>query len=425
VNTASTAVPSPRPEVLLGRRDPFTPLLENSLAAVLRDPEGPGASAAVPTGGAPLPVTRYADGRDRINLGTGNYLGLAGDPRVIEAAAAALRQYGTSTSGSRVLNGTTGLHLALEEELADLYGTEAAVLTSSGVNANVALLSTICGPDDVLLVDGRVHASLHAGAAASRGTALRFRHNDLDSLMERLAVVDPRAGIVVVVDGVYSMTGEIAPLAELADLCTVYSARLVVDEAHGLGVLGAGGRGAAERTGVLSRVDAVTVALSKALASVGGAVMTSRAAAEGIRASAMPYVFSAGNDPASVAAALAALRILRSEPERVTRLQDNCALLRRVLAENGAAPIAGEGAVIAVPTGRDEVTGLAWRLAFEAGVYTNAVAHPAVPRGRGVLRLTLMATHTEEQLRRAGAVIAGSVQTARRRIPAQPESVVA
>jgi 8-amino-7-oxononanoate synthase len=162
----------------------------------------------------------------------------------------------------------------------------------------------------------------------------------------------------------------------------------------------------------------VTVALSKALASVGGAIMTSRAAAEGIRASAMPYVFSAGNDPASVGAALAALRILRSEPERVARLQDNCELLRRVLAENGAAPIAGEGAVIAVPTGPDEVTGAAWRLAFEAGVYTNAIAYPAVPRGRGVLRLTLMATHTEEQLRHAGELIAEAVETARSRVVA-------
>jgi 7-keto-8-aminopelargonate synthetase-like enzyme len=402
-----------------GRRDPFAPLLENPLAALFRQHTRDGAAThAVPTQGAPLPVTRYADGRERINLGTGNYLGLAGDPRVIEAATAALAQYGTSTAGSRVLNGTTGLHLALEEELADHYGTEAAVLTSSGVNANVALLSTICGPGDVLLVDGHVHASLHAAAAASRGTAVRFRHNDLDSLAERLETIDPRAGAVVVVDGVYSMTGEIAPLADITDLCARYGARLVVDEAHGLGVLGKGGRGAAEQVGVLSRVDAVTVALSKALASVGGAIMTSRAAAEGIRASAMPYVFSAGNDPASVAAALAALRILRSEPERVTRLQDNCELLRRVLAENGAAPITGEGAVIAVPTGQDEVTGAAWRLAFEAGVYTNAVAYPAVPRGRGVLRLTLMATHTEEQLRRAGEIIAAAVETARTQVAA-------
>jgi len=402
-----------------GRRDPFTPLLENPLAAMLRDPDGPGAAAlAVPTGGAPMPVTRYADGRKRINLGTGNYLGLAGDPRVVAAAAEALQRYGTSTSGSRVLNGTTGLHLALEEELADYYGTESAVLTSSGVNANVGLLSTVCSPEDVLLVDAHVHASLHAAAGASRGTAVRFRHNDLAHLREQLGRVDPRAGVVVVVDGVYSMTGEPAPLAELTDLCASTGARLVVDEAHGLGVLGKSGRGAAEQCGVLDRVDAVTVALSKSLASIGGAIMTSRAAAEGIRASAMPYVFSAANDPASVAAALAALRILRDEPERVVRLQDNCALLRRVLAENGAAPVPGEAAVIAVPTGPDEVTGPAWRLAFAAGVYTNAVTYPAVPRGRGVLRLTLMATHTAEQLHRAGEIIAESVATARAAAPA-------
>jgi 7-keto-8-aminopelargonate synthetase-like enzyme len=200
-------------------------------------------------------------------------------------------------------------------------------------------------------------------------------------------------------------------------LCDRYSARLVVDEAHGLGVLGTSGRGAADRLGVLPRVDAVTIALSKALASVGGAIMTSRAAAEGIRVSAMPYVFSAGNDPASVAAALAALRVLRSEPERVTRLQDNTALLRRVLEEHGAAPIVGDGAVVAVPTGHDLVTGSAWRAAFEAGVYSNAVTYPAVPRGRGVLRLTVMATHTAEQLRRAGEVVAASVAAARFALP--------
>ena len=269
----------------------------------------------------------------------------------------------------------------------------------------------------MLLVDGRVHASLHAAAAASRGTALRWRHNDLDSLVERLESIDRRAGAVVVVDGVYSMTGEVAPLAEITELCARHGARLVVDEAHGLGVLSKTGRGAAEQLGVLSRVDAVTVALSKALASVGGAIMTSLAAADGIRASAMPYVFSAGNDPASVAAALAALRILRSEPERVARLQDNCELLRHVLAGNGATPVPGEGAVVAVPTGPDEVTQTAWRLAFEGGVYTNAVAYPAVPRGRGVLRLTLMATHTEEQLLRAGEVIAEAVATARSVVP--------
>jgi 8-amino-7-oxononanoate synthase len=397
-----------------GRRDPFAPLQDNALAALFREHAAAGAAThAVPTAGAPQAITLYDDGRHRINLGSNNYLGLAGDPRVIDAAQAAVRQFGTSTSGSRVLNGTTRLHLALEEELADHYGTEAAVLTSSGINSNLALLSTVGSPGDVLMVDAHAHASVHAGAAASRGTVSRFRHNDLDSLRQRLEALDPRAGAVIVVDGVYSMTGELAPLAEIAGFCDSYGARLVVDEAHGLGVLGEGGRGAAEQAGVLDRVDAVTVAFSKSLASVGGAVMTSRAAADGIRASALPYVFSAANDPASVGAALAALRILRSEPERMARTRENGALLRAALADAGAPPLPGKGAVIAVPTGEEEVTATAWRTAFDAGVYCNAVAYPAVPRGRGVLRLSVMATHTEQQLRRAAEVVGAAAQQAR------------
>jgi 8-amino-7-oxononanoate synthase len=410
----SASVPDRLAAQPTGRRDPFAPLLENSLAALLRQHADEGAAThAVPTGGAPQPVTLYDDGRRRINLGTSNYLGLAGDPRVVEAAVAALRQYGTSTSGSRVLNGTTRLHLALEEELADLYGTEAAVLTSSGINANLALLSTVGNPGDALLVDAHAHASVHAGAAASRGTVSRFRHNSLDSLAQRLEALDPRAGAVVVVDGVYSMTGETAPLAGIADLCDRYEARLVVDEAHGLGVLGEGGRGAAEQAGVLDRVDGVTIALSKSLASVGGAVMTSRAAADGIRASSLPYVFSAANDPAAVAAALGALRILRDEPELRQHLHANGGALRRSLTDAGAPPIPGTGAVIAVPTGGEEDTAAAWRRAFDAGVYVNAVAYPAVPRGQGVLRMTVMATHTEEQLRRAGEVVGAAVRAVR------------
>jgi 8-amino-7-oxononanoate synthase len=414
VSDGRTTGPTSSLAALGRRRDPFTPMLDNPLAALLRAHDRVGAGThAVPTGGAPEAETVYADGRTRVNLGSNNYLGLAGDPRVIEAAVAALRQYGTSTAGSRVLNGTTRLHLALEEELADHYGAEAAVLTSSGVNANVALLSTACGPDDVLLVDAHAHASVHAAAAASRGAVVRFRHNSVDSLAQRLERLDPRAGAVVVVDGVYSMTGELAPLADVAALCDRFSARLVVDEAHGLGVLGAHGRGVVEQTGVLDRVDAVTVAFSKSLASVGGAVLTSTAVADGIRASAVPYVFSAANDPGAVGAALAALRLLRSEPERRERLRENGELLRRELAGAGAEPVPGRGAVVAVPTGGEEATAAAWRRAYEEGVYVNAVAHPAVPRGRGVLRLSVMATHTAEHLRYAAEVVAAAVRATR------------
>jgi 8-amino-7-oxononanoate synthase len=222
---------------------------------------------------------------------------------------------------------------------------------------------------------------------------------------------------VVVVDGVYSMTGELAPLEGIAALCDRYAARLVVDEAHGLGVLGDEGRGAAEQAGVLDRVDAVTIAFSKSLASVGGAVMTSRAAADGIRASALPYVFSAANDPASVGAALAALGILRSEPERMARTRENGELLRRSLDAAGATPMPGKGAVIAVPTGHEDVTAAAWRAAFDAGVYMNAVAYPAVPRGQGVLRLSVMATHTAEQLREAAEIVADAVRAASSDVP--------
>ena len=396
------------------RRDAFAPLLDNANAAMFRRHAREGvATHAVPTGGAPQPVTLFDDGRERINLGTNNYLGLAGDPQVVEAAVAALRQYGTSAAGSRVLNGTTRLHLTLERELAEHYGTEDAVLTSAGVNANVALLSTTGASGDVLLVDAHAHASLHAAAAASRGTVQRFTHNSVASLERRLTRLAPEAGAVVVVDGVYSMSGEAAPLAAIAGLCRRFSARLGVEEAHGLGVLGERGRGAAEAAGVLDRVDAVTVAFSKSLASVGGAVMTSRAVADGIRAAAMPYVFSAAGDPAAVAAALASLRVLRREPERMQRLRHNGELLRRVLTECGATPLPGRGAVIAVPTGEEEATRAAWAAAHEAGVYTNAVGYPAVPRGRGVLRLAVMATHTEEQLRRAGELVAAAVHRTR------------
>jgi len=364
----------------------------------------------VPVSGAAGPVTRYTDGVERTNLGSNNYLGLTTDPRVAEGARAALERYGTGASGSRLLNGTSQLHLALEAELADFYGVEAAVVTSSGFTANLALLSAVGGPGDAVLVDAHAHASLQAGAAASRAQVLRWRHNDVDSLRSRLERVDPAAGVVVVTDGVYSMQGETAPLADLAAVCAQAGARLVVDEAHGIGVLGATGRGAAEAAGVLAAVDAVTITMSKSLGSCGGAVLTTAALAEGLRTRAVPYVFAAANVPASVGASLAALRVLRAEPERPARVRSLGELLRRELARAGVPVLAGQGAVVAVPVGDDEQVLRAWRAVFAAGVYVNAAVHPAVPRGQGVLRLSVMSTHTEEQLERAVAVVAAALR---------------
>ena len=341
-----------------GRRDPFAPLLENPLAALL--PRARRAPArrphAVPTGGAPQPVTLYDDGRERINLGSNNYLGLAGDPRVIEAAADALRQFGTSTSGSRVLNGTT-------RAAPRAGGGAGRPLRHRGRRAHLLGHQR----QRRAAVDRRQPRRRPAGRRARARQRARRRRGQPGHGLRGSGTTTwarcasgwsgstPRAGAVVVVDGVYSMTGETGAAGrDRRRSATAFGARLVVDEAHGLGVLGERGRGAAEKEGVLDRVDAVTVAFSKSLASVGGAVMTSRAAADGIRASAMPYVFSAANDPASVGAALAALRILRNEPERMARHQRE----RRAAApgahrgRHAAAP--GRGAVIAVPTGHED-----------------------------------------------------------------------
>ena len=276
------------------------------------------ATHAVPTAGAPQPVTLYDDGRHRINLGSNNYLGLAGDPRVIEAAADAVRtvrhqhvrQPGPERHHAPAPRARGGARRPLRHRGGRADLVRASTPTSPCCRPSAAPATSCSSTPTRTRACTPVPRPAGAPSAGS-GTTTCGRSPSGSSAL------DPRAGAVIVVDGVYSMTGEMAPLAEIAALCDRFGARLVVDEAHGLGVLGAAGRGAVEQAGVLDRVDAVTVAFSKSLASVGGAVMTSRAAADGIRASALPYVFSAANDPASVGAALAALRLLRSEPERM------------------------------------------------------------------------------------------------------------
>ena len=392
------------------RRDPFAPVLNDRLAAFLRsESDDRLAPHAVPVGGAAAPVTRYSDGRERINLGSNNYLGLTTDPRVLDGARSALEQYGSGASGSRMLNGTTELHLQLEEELADFYGVEAAVVTTSGYTANLALLTAIGAHGDAIVMDAHCHASLRAGAEGSRARVVRFRHDDVADLRRRLEALDPTAGVVVVVDGVYSMHGREAPLLEVVSVCRSAGARLVVDEAHGIGVLGTHGRGAAEAAGVLGSVDAVTITMSKSLGSCGGAVLTTRAVAEGLRSAAVPYVFAASNVPASVGAALAALRVLRAEPERVARVRALGQSLRRMLWSRGVNALPGNGPIVAVPVGSSSATVAAWRRTFDAGVYANLAFFPAVAKDEGLLRLSVMATHTEEHLERGVTAVAEAV----------------
>lgn len=403
------------------RRDPFAPVLSNRFAAFLRGEAELGtAPNAVPVAGAAAPVTLFADGRERVNLGSNNYLGLTTDPRVIAGAQAALEHYGTGSSGSRMLNGTTRLHLALEEELADFYGFEAAVVTASGFTANLALLSSTGVPGDAIVIDAHSHASLRAGAEASRATVLRWRHNDVAALRARLDQLHPEAAALVVVDGVYSMHGEVAPLVEVVAACRDAGARLVVDEAHGLGVLGELGRGAAEAAGVLADVDALTLTMSKSLGSCGGAVLTTASVAEGLRSAAVAYTFAAANVPASVGASLAALRVMRSEPELVERVRQSGGLLRRLFWEAGVNALPGDGPIIAVPIGESARTSAVFRAVFDAGVYVNAACFPVVPRGEAILRLSVMATHTEEHLERAVTAVAAAIASTARTVDLLP-----
>src|SRR5882757_9412033 len=279
--------------------------------------------------GPTLPVVEM-EGRARIMLGSNNYLGLTGDERVQRGALDALRRYGTGLTGSRFLNGTTDLHLELERELAEWLGTDAALVFTTGHQANVGTLGTILGPGDTVVVDSGDHASILDGCLLSRAKLRPFRHNRLDKLERMLGrAATDGGGVLVVVDGVFSMEGDVAALPEICDLVARYGARLMVDEAHGAGVLGARGAGAAELLGVEDRVDLRMGTFSKSLASCGGFIAGSHDVVDFLRVQSRAFLFTAAGVPAAVGAALAALRIVRSDegPQLLARVLDNAAYL--------------------------------------------------------------------------------------------------
>ncbi|HEY4278388.1 MAG TPA: pyridoxal phosphate-dependent aminotransferase family protein [Conexibacter sp.] len=371
---------------------------------------------------AAAPVVEM-EGERRIMLGSNNYLGLTGDPRVIEAAHEAIRRYGTGVTGSRLLNGTLDLHLELERELAEWFETEDAIVYTTGHHANLGAIGTILGPGDTVVVDSGDHASILDGVLLSRAKMRVFRHNRLDLLEKRLQQAEADGGgILVVVDGVFSMEGDVAPLSQIADLSERYGARLMVDEAHGLGVLGARGAGASELLGVEERVDLRMATFSKSLASCGGVIAGPTDVIDYLRIQSRPFLFTASGVPAAVGSALAAARICRTDEGRqlFTRVLANAAYLNDGLRSLGfhvvephALPDGSRVATPIVPVlvGDDWKAALLWKQLYKAGVYVNVALHPAVPPGGALLRTSVMATHETATLDQALAAF-GEVKRA-------------
>ncbi|MCW3050570.1 MAG: aminotransferase class I/II-fold pyridoxal phosphate-dependent enzyme [Solirubrobacterales bacterium] len=353
------------------------------------------------------------EGAERIMLGSNNYLGLTGDERVMQGARDALETYGTGLTGSRLLNGTIPLHLELEREIAEWMGAEDAIVFTTGHQANVGTLGTILAPGDTVVADSGDHASILDGCLLSRAKLRPFRHNRLDKLERMLErAVDDGGGVLIVVDGVFSMEGDLAPLVQIAELAERFGARVMVDEAHGAGVLGARGAGSAELLGVEERVDLRMGTFSKSLASCGGFVAGPADVIEYLRIQSRAFLFTAAGVPAAVGAALAALRVIRSPdgPPLLAGVLDNARYLRDGLEERGfavvsAQPLPSGGDVVTpivpVLVGDDWKAVLLWRALYDAGVFVNTALHPAVPPSGAMLRTSVMATHDVPTLDRA------------------------
>ena len=338
-----------------------------------------------------------ANGKRLIMIGSNNYLGLTTHPKVRSAAIEAVRQYGTSCTGSRFLNGTLELHRELERKLAAFVGKEATLVFSTGFQTNLGTIAALVSRADIVITDKEDHASIIDGCRLAFGQMKRFRHNDMASLERSLQACDTKAGKLVVVDGVFSMGGDIAPLPEIIPLCKKHNARLMVDDAHSVGVLG-GGRGTAAHFGLTDDVDLIMGTFSKSFASLGGFIAGDEAVLHYIQHTARSFIFSASMAPPSVAAALAALEVMQEEPQRIDRLQAIAGKMRQGFRALGYDTGASETPIIPVIIGEDMAMLQMWKALFDAGIYVNAVLPPAVPPGKALLRTSFMATHTDEQL---------------------------
>jgi 8-amino-7-oxononanoate synthase len=332
-----------------------------------------------------------------VMIGSNNYLGLTTHPQVRRAAIEATEKYGTSCTGSRFLNGTLQLHLELERELARFMGKEAALVFPTGYQTNVGTISALVGRHDFVITDKDDHASIVDGCKMSFGEVRRFGHNNVDHLERVLSRLPEDAGKLVVVDGVFSMGGDLAPLPEVVPLCQAYGARLMVDDAHAVGVVG-GGRGTAAHFGLNDEADLIMGTFSKSFASLGGFIAGDDDVVHYVQHHARSLIFSASMSPANTAAALAALHVMEDEPERIERVNEIAAHMRTEFRQMGFDVGNTVTPIIPIIIGDDMPTMVAWKALYEAGVYTNPVIPPAVPSGSSLLRTSYMATHTDEQL---------------------------
>jgi 8-amino-7-oxononanoate synthase len=338
-------------------------------------------------------------GHRLIMCGSNNYLGLTTHPKVRQAALDAINRFGTSCTGSRFLNGTIELHEQLEHELAEWVGLEAALVFSTGMQTNLGTISALVGRDDVAVLDKQDHASIVDGAYLSWGETVRFRHNEMGDLERVLKKIPEKSGRLIVVDGLYSMEGDIAPLPDIIEMGKKYNARLMVDDAHAMGVLG-GGRGTAAYFNVTKDVDLIMSTFSKSFASLGGFIAGSDDVIHFIKHTARSMIFSASIPPSNAAAALAALHVMRDEPERIQRLIDLAAYMRKEYRRLGFDIGLSESPIIPIHIGDDIRTLTISKALFDAGIFVNPVISPAVPEGCQLLRTSYMATHTDDQLNR-------------------------
>jgi 8-amino-7-oxononanoate synthase len=344
------------------------------------------------------------DGRRILMIGSNNYLGLTTDPRVRQASIDAVARYGTSCTGSRFLNGTLKIHQELEARLAAFVGKPAALVFSTGYQVNLGTISSLVQRGDVVVLDKDDHASIVDGCAMALGETRRFSHNNMAHLDRMLGAIDPKAGRMVVVDGVYSMGGDLAPLPEIIPVCQKHGARLMVDDAHSLGVMG-NGRGTAAHFGVTDQVDLIMGTFSKSFASLGGFIAGDEDVVHYIQHHARSLIFSASMPASNVAAVLAAVEIMETEPQLVERLWDVTERMRAGLKALGFDMGPSVTPIIPIQTGDVATTILAWKKCFDAGLYTNAVLAPAVPPDQCLLRTSYMATHTDEQIDRAISIL--------------------